>query len=64
MVFHINEAQQHCSDQLGAWYMYSGTHRVTEKLSVHSAIQPLIKALRMFFLKIGLKSIDVTVEPR
>ncbi len=39
IVLHPNEAQELGEDQLGAWYMYSGTHRVTEKLSVDTAIQ-------------------------
>ena len=39
IVFQTNQAQERGEDQLGAWYMYSGTHILTEKWSINSAIQ-------------------------
>ena len=32
-------AQETGEDELGAWYMYFGTNRVTDKLSIHSEAQ-------------------------
>ena len=39
MVFYTNQAQEVGENQLGAWYMYSGSHRVSNKVSISSAIQ-------------------------
>ena len=39
MVFYTNQAQEVGENQLGAWYMYSGSHRVSSKMSISSAIQ-------------------------
>jgi hypothetical protein len=38
LTFCIN-AQETGEDQLGAWYMYFGTNKIADKLSVHSEAQ-------------------------
>lgn len=39
LVFQVNEAQEEGENQLGAWYMYSGTHRINKKMSISSVVQ-------------------------
>ena len=39
LLVHNTMAQETGEDKLGAWYMYSGTHRVSDKLSINSGAQ-------------------------
>jgi len=38
-VVYISNAQETGEDKLGAWYMYSGIHRLSNKLSINSVVQ-------------------------
>lgn len=39
LIIYSTTAQETGEDKLGAWYMYSGTHRVSDKLSIKSGAQ-------------------------
>jgi len=54
----ISKSYSQGEDQLGAWYMYFGTNKISEKFSIHSEVQfrfhKITKDRNQFLLRTGL----------
>ncbi len=57
MFFNNINAQETGEDNLGSWYMYSGSHKISNKISLNSAVQirtyEPISNFNIFFLSTG-----------
>lgn len=62
-IVNVTRAQETGEDNLGVWYMYSGSHKISNKISLKSAVQVRtyepISNFNIFFLSTGASySID------
>ena len=57
LFFSNTDAQETGEDKLGSWYMYSGSHKISNKISLKSAVQirtyEPISNFNIFFLSAG-----------